>query len=132
MDDSRSVQSLAALSFSGHLNLAPSSSPSLPQLDSENLMGQLLFASRELAENQFRVESSKRPLDRMCAECRATQPRNSNLEHTPWCRVGHVLRLLAALGELAAGPGKGPAAEVAGAVGNLASLRSASTNGGAQ
>ncbi|HEX5236132.1 MAG TPA: hypothetical protein VFW25_12475 [Silvibacterium sp.] len=62
------------------------------------LMGKLMFAARDLAENQFR-----RPVGKgytiQCAECRLQQ-RERELNHAAWCRTGHVLKLLEALMQL--------------------------------
>lgn len=63
------------------------------------LMGQLMFAARDLAENQFRRPVGKGYV-RQCAECRLEQAGEGSLNHAIWCRTGRVLGLLESLMQL--------------------------------
>jgi hypothetical protein len=67
------------------------------------LVGQLVFASRDLAENQFCTAREHGRFLLKCAECRKVQTDDvRKWDHQLWCRTGRVLRLLESLMQLSA------------------------------
>lgn len=77
------------------------------------LLGQLLFAARDLAANHIVLERDGDRADLVCSECREVQVSDSYLRHTLTCRSGRVLRILESLMALeAVGLGGNPAATV--------------------